>query len=143
MLRQRVLHLARAGGGHVSRSLCVRAAGDLWIQHVSADCYRMGVSADVAAALGGIGFVDVPEGGNNLLLPGRPFAMIEGPKGMRTLESPITGFIMAANTELEDAPALADGGSANPDASWIVELEVHADDAAEQFETLPHIARPQ
>ena len=138
----RALLLVRAGGGHSVRPLCVRAAGDLWVQHVSVDCYRMGVSANVASALGGIGFVDVPPG-NSLLLPGRPFAMVEGPKGMRTLESPITGFITAANTALEVTPALVDSGSAEPDTAWIVELEVHPEDAAEQFETLPHVTPPQ
>ena len=137
----RALLLVRARGGHV-RSLCVRAAGDLWVQHVSVDRYRMGISADVASALGGIGFVDVPPD-NSLLLPGRPFAMVEGPKGMRTLESPITGFITAANTALEVTPALVDSGSAEPDTAWIVELEVHPEDAAEQFETLPHVTPPQ
>ena len=134
---QLVHHCAR-------RSLCVRAAasGDVWIERVSASAgvYRMGATTALAESLGGIGFVDVPTagGGGDLLLPGRPFAMVEGPCGMRTLESPVTGFVVASNTSLvDDDPAQAGGGAQDTAASWIVEVEMESGDVSDEFEPLP------
>ena len=103
--------------------------------------YHLGVDAE-RAGVGAIGFVDLVVDGS-VLLPGRPFAMVEGPEGQKTLASPISGTVGALNAALVDAPALCDialcDGAEDLAAAWIVEVDsaLDDDDAEEEFDALP------
>jgi glycine cleavage system H protein len=129
--------VARRALSTVRRSPC----GSVWISRQSHGVYHLGVDAE-RAGVGAIGFVDLVVDGS-VLLPGRPFAMVEGPEGQKTLASPISGTVGALNAALVDAPALCDialcDGAEDLAAAWIVEVDsaLDDDDAEEEFDALP------
>ena len=112
----------------------------VWVSRVSHGLYRLGCERELAAELGGeIGFVDIPAALGSVLLPGRPFCMVEGVGGLRMLESPLAGLISARNGELLEHPARAGEGAEHPEAAWIIEidLELEEGEEEEEFEELP------
>ena len=63
---------------------------------------RLGITAEKVAELGltrASAFVDLAAL-ESITLPGRPFAMVEGPSGIAQLESPLAGLVTARNLEL-------------------------------------------
>ena len=111
-----LLLAARHSASHAPGVWATRAAG----QHGH---YLLGCQAAMAKELGNIGFVDlVPL--DTTLLPGRPFAMVESPSGMKTLTSPIAGIVVDAHEALvSDDPSLAGLGESDPDASWLIRVD--------------------
>ena len=76
--------------------------------------------ADAAAeTLGEIGFVDAANKGA-MLEVGRPFSMVEGTAGQVTIESPVSGEVVAVNTSLVNAPGLLNDGAAQDPDRWII-----------------------
>jgi glycine cleavage system H protein len=84
--------------------------------------YRIGVTSAVREDLGHIGFIDLPAEPGQVLLPGRPFAMVEGPNGRAILESPLQGEVVDVNLALLDAPASLDADPEGGEA-WLIELD--------------------
>jgi len=112
----------------------------VWVSRVSHGLYRLGCERELAAELGGeIGFVDIPAALGSVLLPGRPFCMVEGSGGLRMLESPLAGLISARNGELLEHPARAGEGAEDPEAAWIIEIDLELEEGEdeEEFEELP------
>jgi glycine cleavage system H protein len=95
----------------------------VWVSRVSHGVYRLGCTGVTSINLGGIGFVDVPSDLGKIMLPGRPFAMIEGPKGMEQLVSPVSGEITEVNRSLVDKPSDVDVGQGDVGKAWIVEID--------------------
>ena len=92
---------------------------------------RLGVTAEKVEELGlteDKAFVDLAQL-DSFTLPGRPFAMVEGPNGTVQLESPIAGVVAARNETLIENPGLLARNAECVDDAWLVELDVD-DDAA-------------
>ena len=80
----------------------------------------IGVSDFAQAEMGDITYVDVPSEGDEVT-KGEDFGALESVKASSELYSPVSGTIVAVNTELEDAPELI-----NEDAygAWIIKVEM-------------------
>ena len=92
---------------------------------------RLGVTAEKVEELGlteDRAFVDLAQL-DSFTLPGRPFAMVEGPNGTVQLESPIAGVVAARNETLIENPGRLARNAECVDDAWLVELDV--DDDAE------------
>lgn len=84
--------------------------------------YSIGIAQAATGTLGNIGFVDAANKGA-VLEVGRPFSMVEGTAGQVTIESPISGEVVAVNHALIDDPGeLNDGAAEEPD-NWIIRVE--------------------
>jgi len=131
--------LARAAAPrHAWRSLRTDAAGEVWARRTSErGVYRLGATAALRDSLGEIGFADLPAALGDVLLPGRPFAMLEGPAGQAILASPLQGEISGLNLAHCERPAAL---SADPEAeaAWLVELDafLEDDDDESEFEAI-------
>ena len=92
---------------------------------VEGDTVTVGITDFAQSALGDIVFLEVPEIGTNLKL-GSTFGVVESIKSVSDLYAPVTGEVVAKNTELEGSPE-----KLNEDAygSWLI--KVHIKDTAE------------
>ena len=70
--------------------------------------------------MGDITYVDMPEEGDDVLA-GEEFGALESVKASSELISPVSGTVVAVNSELEDAPE-----KVNEDAygAWIIKVEM-------------------
>ena len=109
-----------------------RANDEVWAALQPGDVtIRLGVTALKVEALGlteDRAFVDLAQL-DSFTLPGRPFAMVEGPNGTVQLESPIAGVVSARNETLIETPGVLARNAECVDDAWLVELDVD-DDAA-------------
>ena len=111
----------RHDGGHV---VCARE-----VSSSGAVAYVLAMKkSSVASTMNGkkVVFVDLPATGSQLM-PGRPFAMVEGEQGnVVTLESPVTGEVVEINERLlQEEPELVGGGG---DDGWLVRVDPLLDD---------------
>ncbi len=115
----------------------------VWAYRVEHGIYRLGVSRDVAASLGGIEFVDVAEVGS-VLTEGRPIGMVEGAGGMLGLVSSLSGEVVAVNTSAVENPTIAlalapTDGKPWPERGWLAEIDGYLEtgDNEDDWEALP------
>eukprot|EP00467_Chlorarachnion_reptans_P021156 CAMPEP_0114514358 /NCGR_PEP_ID=MMETSP0109-20121206/16109_1 /TAXON_ID=29199 /ORGANISM="Chlorarachnion reptans, Strain CCCM449" /LENGTH=165 /DNA_ID=CAMNT_0001694389 /DNA_START=156 /DNA_END=653 /DNA_ORIENTATION=+ len=107
---------------------------DLWVQRLSTGLYRMGVTKKVTDKIGGVGFVDICAEGS-ILVPGRPFGMVEGPEGSFTISSVVSGEVIDCNETLKKKPeVLAD--PEDKEVSWIIEVDSACDFEDEEVDWL-------
>lgn len=86
----------------------------------------VGITAFAIDQLGDIVFLDLPEVGTKVE-KGQTFGTIESVKAVEDIYSPVTGTVLAANSELVDAP---ENIASDPyGASWL--LKVNIEDASE------------
>lgn len=91
-----------------------------WVEVVSPDYIRIGITEYAVEQLGDIVFVELPEL-NDTFNEGEEFATVESVKSTSDIYSPITGTVAKVNDSLEEEPELmndsplADG--------WIVEMQ--------------------
>ena len=107
-----------------------RANDSVWAA-MRDETIRLGITAEKVDELGlttDKAFVDLAQL-DSFTLPGRPFAMVEGPGGIVQLESPIAGVVSARNEEIIENPAILVARAECADDAWLVELDV--DDDAE------------
>lgn len=89
------------------------------------DIVTVGITDFAQSALGDIVFLEVPEVGTNLK-SGATFGVVESIKSVSDLYSPVSGEVVAKNSDLEGAPE-----KINEDAygSWLIKVKMN--DAAE------------
>lgn len=75
-----------------------------WV-HIRDTEVEVGITAFAAEQLGDVVFVELPEIGS-AINAGQPFGVVESVKSVSDLFAPISGIVVAANTELETAPEL-------------------------------------
>jgi glycine cleavage system H protein len=80
----------------------------------------VGITDFAQSALGDIVFLEVPEVGTNLKI-GSTFGVVESIKSVSDLYAPVTGEVIAKNTDLEASPE-----KINEDAygSWLIKVKV-------------------
>ena len=90
-----------------------------WVK-VEGDVAVIGVSDFAQKEMGDITYVDMPEDGDDVLA-GEEFGALESVKASSELISPVSGTVVAVNSELEDAPE-----KVNEDAygAWIIKVEM-------------------
>ena len=80
----------------------------------------IGVSDFAQAEMGDITYVDMPEEGDEVV-KGEDFGALESVKASSELYSPVSGKIIACNTEVEDSPELI---NEDPYGAWIIKVEM-------------------
>ena len=90
-----------------------------WVR-VEGDVAYIGVTDFAQKEMGDITYVDMPEEGDDVLA-GEEFGALESVKASSELISPVSGTVVAVNSELEDAPE-----KVNEDAygAWIIKVEM-------------------
>ncbi|KAI9148280.1 glycine cleavage system H [Paramyrothecium foliicola] len=82
--------------------------------------YKVGITNHAAEALGDIVFVEVPEVGDEVT-SGEAFGSVESVKSASDLVSPISGTVVAANSQIVEKPS--DLSSDPEGEGWLVEVE--------------------
>ncbi len=84
------------------------------------DTVTVGITDFAQSALGDIVFLEVPEVGSELKL-GNTFGVVESIKSVSDLYAPVTGEVVARNSDLEGSPE-----KINSDAygSWLIKVKV-------------------
>ncbi len=87
---------------------------------VEGDTVTVGITDFAQSALGDIVFLEVPDVGSELKL-GNTFGVVESIKSVSDLYSPVTGEVIAKNSDLEGSPE-----KINSDAygSWLIKVKV-------------------
>ncbi len=90
-----------------------------WLRRIGDDTVRVGITDFAQSALGDVVFVQLPDQGTELTA-GASFGEVESTKSVSDLYAPVSGTVVAVNTELEGSPDLV---NADPyGAGWLVEL---------------------
>jgi glycine cleavage system H protein len=89
----------------------LRAQGTNW---------RVGITQFAVDQLGDITLVDLPKDGD-LVTKGQRFGTIESVKSVSDLYAPVSGRVMAINSELKDSPELVNSDCYGK--GWMIELE--------------------
>lgn len=91
-----------------------------WVR-VSDDVVRFGITDFAQNSLGDIVFVSLPEPGDDVEA-GQPCGEVESTKSVSDVFAPMSGTVVAVNTDLDDDP-----GRLNADpygAGWLVDIRV-------------------
>ena len=79
----------------------------------------LGITHFAQESLGDITYVDMPAEGDELTA-GSEFGAVESVKAASDLISPVSGTVVAVNTELENAPEVM---NSDPYGAWIMKVE--------------------
>ena len=90
-----------------------------WVK-VEGNVAVIGVSDFAQSEMGDITYVDMPDEGDEISA-GEDFGALESVKASSELYSPVSGKIVAVNSELEDAPEKINEDSY---AAWIIKIEM-------------------
>lgn len=87
---------------------------------VEGDVLTVGITDFAQSALGDIVFVEVPDVGSELRV-GSTFGVVESIKSVSDLYAPVTGEVVAKNSDVEESPE-----KINQDAygSWLIKVKV-------------------
>jgi glycine cleavage system H protein len=99
-----------------------------WIR-IEGDKAEIGITDNAQKALGDIVFVELPEIEDEIDA-GDEFGSVESVKAVSSLFMPVSGRIIAVNTELKDSPELINEECY--DDGWVVRIELsNPDDSVE------------
>lgn len=90
-----------------------------WVK-VEGDIAVIGVTDFAQKEMGDITYVDIPEEGDEVTKE-EDFGALESVKASSDLISPVSGTVVAVNSELEDAPELI---NSDPYSNWIIKVEM-------------------
>ena len=90
-----------------------------WVK-VDGNVAIVGVSDFAQEEMGDITYVDLPSEGDEVIA-GEDFGALESVKASSELYSPVSGTVVAVNTELEDTPEKV---NEDPYTSWIIKVEM-------------------
>jgi glycine cleavage system H protein len=89
-----------------------------WIK-IEGEIAIVGITDFAQSSLGDIVFVELPEEGRELT-SGETFGVVESIKSVSDLYSPVSGSVIAKNTELESSP---DSCNQDPYGSWMIKIK--------------------
>ena len=93
-----------------------------WLR-VEADEGTVGITGFASEALGDVVYVELPEVGEKFQ-QGKPFGSVESVKSVNELFIPVSGEIVAVNTNLVDAPELVNNSPYED--GWMIRLKIAA-----------------
>lgn len=85
------------------------------------DVATVGITAFAIDQLGDVVFVELPSVGETVS-KGEPFGSVESVKAVEDLNAPISGKVLAVNTDLVDAPEKI--GEDPYGASWMIKVQL-------------------
>lgn len=103
-----------------------------WAERVNETQVRIGISQHAEDALGDIVYVELPELGKEVTA-GEVLAGIESVKTASEIQSPISGKLIACNTDLEDTPEVLNEA---PLSTWVFLLEADAAQLDKEWQAL-------
>jgi glycine cleavage system H protein len=83
----------------------------------------VGITGFASEALGDVVYVELPEVGEKFQ-QGKPFGSVESVKSVNELFIPVSGEIVAVNTNLVDAPELVNNSPYED--GWMIRLKINA-----------------
>jgi glycine cleavage system H protein len=83
----------------------------------------VGITGFASEALGDVVYVELPEVGEKFQ-QGKPFGSVESVKSVNELFTPVSGEIVAVNTNLVDAPELVNNSPYED--GWMIRLKINA-----------------
>ena len=89
-----------------------------WLK-MEGDVAVVGITDFAQNALGDVVFINLPQEGD-AVTAGESFGDVESVKAVSDVMSPVSGTIIAVNTDLEDAP---ENLNSDPYGSWIIKIE--------------------
>ena len=92
-----------------------------WVLTSSANIYRMGITDFAQAALGDIVYVQLPNVGD-LVVADKVCGEVESTKSVSEIFAPVSGKVIAINTELAAAPEKINSDPYG--TGWLVDIEV-------------------
>jgi glycine cleavage system H protein len=87
---------------------------------VDGETVTIGITDFAQSSLGDIVFLEVPEVGTEVRV-GTTFGVVESIKSVSDLYSPITGEVIARNSDLEGSP---EGINEDPYKSWLIKVKL-------------------
>jgi len=87
---------------------------------VEGDTVSVGITDFAQSALGDIVFVEVPDVGSDLKIGGT-FGVVESIKSVSDLYSPVTGEVVAKNSDVEGSPEKIND---NAYESWLIKVKI-------------------
>jgi len=107
-----------------------------WIR-VDGDTGAIGITDFAQQQLGDVVYVELPEVGSTMTA-GQVFGTIESVKAVSELFAPVTGEVVAINSELKDRP---DQVNSKPHESWMVKVKLaNPSEAASLMDTATYEA---
>lgn len=107
-----------------------------WAEKISSTQVRIGISHHAQNALGDVVYVELPELGKEVVA-GQVLAGIESVKTASEIQSPVSGKLVACNTNLEDTPELLNEASLT---TWVFLLEADAAQLDKEWQALLGVA---
>ena len=95
-----------------------------WVESRGGNLFRVGITDYAQAALGDIVYVQMPKVGENLVAD-KVCGEVESTKSVSEIFSPITGKVVAINSQLDSAPETINSDPYG--AGWIVEIETESE----------------
>ena len=92
-----------------------------WVLTSSANIYRMGITDFAQAALGDIVYVQLPNVGD-VVVADKVCGEVESTKSVSEIFAPVSGKVIAINTELAAAPEKMNSDPYG--TGWLVDIEV-------------------
>ena len=96
-----------------------------WVRRSGEDTVRIGVTDFAQSALGDVVFVQLPDVGSEVAA-GESFGEVESTKSVSDLYAPVSGKVVAVNSDLDGSPQLVNSDPYG--AGWL--LDVQASDVA-------------
>ena len=104
-----------------------------WVQRVSDDTVRVGITDFAQSSLGDVVFVQLPDVGTDVSA-GESFGEVESTKSVSDLYSPVTAKVVAVNGDLEGSPQLVNSDPYGE--GWLIVLQADADALAGELDGL-------
>ena len=101
-----------------------------WVEVLSDTKVRIGITYFAQEQLGDIVFVELPNVGTTITA-GESMGSVESVKTVSDLYSPVSGNVVAVNSELENAPEKVNEGPYTN--GWMVEVEISGADALNEL----------
>jgi glycine cleavage system H protein len=98
-----------------------------WVRELADGVVRIGITHYAQEQLGDVVYVDLPEVGREAAA-GTPLGEVESTKSVSEIYAPLSGEVVAVNSELEQNPALVNSDPYG--AGWMVEVRL-AEDAGQ------------
>ena len=92
-----------------------------WVEEVSTGTIKIGITDFAQGALGDIVYVQLPKVGESITA-GKVCGEVESTKSVSEIYAPVSGKIVAVNSDLDKAPELMNSDPYG--AGWIAEVEL-------------------
>jgi glycine cleavage system H protein len=96
-----------------------------WVRRSGEDTVRIGITDFAQSALGDVVFVQLPDVGSEVAA-GESFGEVESTKSVSDLYAPVSGKVVAVNSDLDGSPQLVNSDPYG--TGWL--LDVQASDVA-------------